>query len=125
VLAGRAPVIRSDGSPERDFLYVEDAAAAYLAISDALGRGEGGGEAFNAGGGQPHRVLDVVELICRLAGSEVEPDVRGAGTPTGEIDRQWVDPTKLRELTGWEPRFELEDGLRRTIDWYRRHPVLP
>jgi CDP-glucose 4,6-dehydratase len=125
VLAGRAPVIRSDGSPERDFLYVEDAAAAYLAISDALGRGEGRGEAFNAGGGQPHRVLDVVELICRLAGSEVEPDVRGAGTPTGEIDRQWVDPTKLRELTGWEPRFELEDGLRRTIDWYRRHPVLP
>jgi CDP-glucose 4,6-dehydratase len=123
-LAGRAPVIRSDGSPERDFLYVEDAAAAYLAISEALGRGEGCGEAFNAGGGQPHRVLDVVELICRLAGSGVEPDVRGAGTPTGEIDRQWVDPTKLRELTGWGPRFGLEDGLRRTIDWYRRHPVL-
>ncbi|HEY2772076.1 MAG TPA: GDP-mannose 4,6-dehydratase [Solirubrobacteraceae bacterium] len=124
-LAGRAPVIRSDGSPERDFLYVEDAAAAYLAISEALGRGEGRGEAFNAGGGRPHRVLDVVQLICRLAGSGVEPDVRGAGTPSGEIDRQWVDPTKLRELTGWEPRFGLEDGLRRTIDWYRQHPLLP
>jgi CDP-glucose 4,6-dehydratase len=124
-LAGRAPVIRSDGSPERDFLYVEDAAAAYLAISEALGRGQGLGEAFNAGGGRPHRVLDVVELICRLAGSGVEPDVRGAGTPSGEIDRQWVDATKLRELTGWEPKFELESGLRRTIDWYRRHPVLP
>jgi CDP-glucose 4,6-dehydratase len=124
-LAGRAPVVRSDGSPERDFLYVEDAVAAYLAISEALGRDEGRGEAFNAGGGRPHRVLDVVELICRLAGSGVEPEVRGAGTPTGEIDRQWVDPTKLRELTGWQPRFELEDGLRRTIEWYRQHPVLP
>ena len=121
-LAGRAPVVRSDGSPERDFLYVEDAVAAYLSISEALGRGEGRGEAFNAGGGEPHRVLDVVRLICRLAGTDVEPDVRGAGTPAGELDRQWVDATKLRSLTGWEPTVGLEEGLRRTIDWYRAHP---
>jgi CDP-glucose 4,6-dehydratase len=121
-LAGRSPVVRSDGSPERDFLYVEDAVAAYLAIADALGRGEARGEAFNAGGGRPHRVLDVVRLICRLAGTDVEPDVRGAGTPAGEIDRQWVDATKLRALTGWEPAVELEEGLRRTIEWYRQYP---
>ncbi len=124
-LAGRSPVIRSDGSPERDFLYVEDAVAAYLAISDALGRGEGRGEAFNGGGGRAHRVLDVVALICRLAGSGVEPDVRGVGTPAGEIDRQWVDASKLRELTGWEPEYGLEAGLTRTLDWYRRYAVLP
>jgi CDP-glucose 4,6-dehydratase len=120
-LSGRAPVIRSDGSPERDFLYVEDAVAAYLAIWDALERGQAAGEAFNAGGGQPHRVLDVVRLICRLAGSELEPEIRGAGVPAGEIDRQWVDATKLTELTGWRPQVGLEDGLRRTIDWYRQH----
>jgi CDP-glucose 4,6-dehydratase len=124
-LAGRAPQIRSDGAPERDFLYVEDAVAAYLAISAALGRGEGRGEAFNAGGGTPHRVLDVVRLICRLAGSGVEPEIRGTGTPPAEIDRQWVDSTKLRELTGWKPAVGLEEGLRRTIEWHRRHPVLP
>lgn len=122
-LSGRAPVVRSDGSPERDFLYVEDAVAAYLAIADALGRGEGRGEAFNAGGGRPYRVLDVVRLICRLAGTEVEPDVRGTGTPAGEIDRQWVDAGKLRSLTGWEPAVELEEGLRRTIEWYRARPA--
>jgi CDP-glucose 4,6-dehydratase len=52
-LAGEAPVVRSDGSPERDFLYVEDAVGAYLAVWDALGRDEGRGEAFNAGGGEP------------------------------------------------------------------------
>jgi CDP-glucose 4,6-dehydratase len=121
VLAGRAPIVRSDGSPERDFLYVEDAVAAYLAISEALGRGQAGGEAFNAGGGQAHRVLDVVELICGLAGSGVRPDVRGSGTPDGEIDRQWVDFSKLRQLTGWEPRVALKEGLRRTIDWERAH----
>jgi CDP-glucose 4,6-dehydratase len=118
-LSGRAPVVRSDGSPERDFLYVEDAVSAYLAICEALGRGQARGEAFNAGGGRAHRVLDVVSLICRLAGTGVVPDVRGEGTPAGEIDRQWVDYTKLHELTGWEPAVELEEGLRRTIAWHR------
>jgi CDP-glucose 4,6-dehydratase len=120
-LAGRRPVVRSDGSPERDFLYVEDAVAAYLAICGALDRGQGMGEAFNAGGGRPHRVGDVVALICRLAGSELEPEIRGDGVPHGEIDRQWVDFGKLRALTGWEPSVSLEEGLRRTIDWYRAH----
>jgi CDP-glucose 4,6-dehydratase len=125
-LSGRAPVIRSDGTPERDFLYVEDAVAAYLALWDALAQGAdaGGvaGEAFNAGGGAPHSVLEVVELISRLVGSAVEPDIRGSGTPFGEIDRQWVDYSKLRTLTGWEPELSLEEGLRRTIDWYQAHP---
>ena len=122
-LAGRAPVVRSDGSPERDFLYVEDAVAAYLAIAGALGRRAGLGDAFNAGGGRPHRVLDVVRLICELAGTGVEPEIRGVGTPRGEIDRQWVDYSKLHALTGWSPKVPLEDGLRRTIQWHRDHPL--
>jgi CDP-glucose 4,6-dehydratase len=125
-LAGEAPVVRSDGSPERDFLYVEDAARAYLAVWKALALADGGaapGEAFNAGGGEPRRVLDVIELICRLAGSSVAPDIRGAGVPHGEIDRQWLDSTKLCDLTGWRPEVKLEEGLRRTIDWYREHPA--
>jgi CDP-glucose 4,6-dehydratase len=123
-LAGRPPMIRSDGSPERDFLYVEDAVGAYLAIWQALGCEQGRGEAFNAGSGAPRRVAEVVALVCLLAGSRVEPDVRGGGTPPGEIDRQWVDATKLRELTGWQPTVTLEDGLERTIAWYRAHPRL-
>jgi CDP-glucose 4,6-dehydratase len=124
-LAGRPPVVRSDGSPERDFLYVEDAVEAYLAIWAALADGAASaaaGEAFNAGGGEPHRVGEVVELICRLAGSDVQPDVRGSGTPTAEIDRQWVEFSKLGALTGWGPQVTLEEGLTRTIDWHRAHP---
>jgi CDP-glucose 4,6-dehydratase len=122
VLDGRRPVLRSDGSPERDFLYVEDAAAAYLAIADALARGVGGGEAFNAGHGRPTAVREVVARICELAGSELEPDIRGPGKPAGEIDRQFLDSTKIREVTGWRPLVDLEEGLRRTIEWYRAHP---
>ncbi len=121
-LDGRSPVLRSDGSPQRDFLFVEDAARAYLAIADALDRDEVRGEAFNAGEGRPHSVREVVTTISRLAGTGVEPDVRGEGNPEGEIDRQYVDSTKLRETCGWEPSVDLEEGLRRTIEWYREHP---
>ena len=121
-LDGRRPVLRSDGSPERDFLYVTDAAAAYMAIADRLDRDGVRGEAFNAGGGKPHRVGDVVDLILRLAGSDLEPDVRGAGSPPGEIDRQWVDSSKLAERCGWRPEVSPEAGLRQTIEWYREHP---
>jgi CDP-glucose 4,6-dehydratase len=122
VLDGRPPVIRSDGSPERDFLHVEDAVAAYLAIEAALEGDGAAGEAFNAGGERPHSVREVVEAIAALAGSGVEPDLQGTGNPEGEIDRQFVDSTKLRELTGWFPQVGLEAGLRRTLEWYREHP---
>lgn len=123
-LARRAPVIRSDGSPERDFVYVEDAVCAYLEIWEALAGPGACGEAFNVGTGAPRPVADVVELVCRLAGSAVPPDIHGAGTPAGEIDRQSVDSTKLRELTGWAPTVTLEEGLLRTIAWYGAHPEL-
>lgn len=120
VLEGRPPAIRSDGSPERDFLHVDDAVAAYLAIAAALEDGAAG-EAFNAGGERPHTVREVVDLIAHAADAGIEPDFQGAGSPDGEIDRQYVDSTKLRELTGWRPEIGLEDGLRRTLEWYREH----
>ena len=126
-LSGTSPVIRSDGSPERDFLYVEDAVAAQLAIARALelgpddAPGPASGEAFNAGGGQPHRVLDVAGRICTLAGTGVVPEVRGHADPAGETERRWVDASKLTALTGWEPRVSLTAGIERTIAWYREH----
>jgi CDP-glucose 4,6-dehydratase len=122
VIDGRPPVLRSDGSPERDFLYIEDAASAYLAVAAALDAGPARGEAFNAGAGRPHSVREVLELICEVSGQEVEPDIRGKGNPAGEIDRQYLDSTKIRELCGWEPRIDLREGLRRTLEWYGEHP---
>jgi CDP-glucose 4,6-dehydratase len=121
-LDARPPQIRSDGSPERDFLHVDDAVSAYLAIAAALD-GEGArGEAFNAGGERPHSVREVVDLISKAAGTGIEPEYLGTGTLDGEIDRQYVDSAKLRELTGWRPRVELAEGVGRTLEWYRSHP---
>ncbi len=121
-IEGRPPVLRSDGSPVRDLLYVEDAAAAYLAIADALDRDDVRGEAFNAGGERPYTVREIVDEIARLAGTGVEPEIRGEGNPAGEIDRQYVDATKIRERCGWAPAVSLEEGIERTLAWYRDHP---
>jgi CDP-glucose 4,6-dehydratase len=122
VLDGRPPQIRSDGSPERDFLHVDDAVSAYLAIAEALDGEGAGGEAFNAGGERPHSVREVVDLIAEAAGTGIEPEYLGAGTPDGEIDRQYVDSTKLRELTGWRPETDLRTGLQGTLEWYAANP---
>jgi len=118
---GRSPVIRSDGTLRRDFLYVEDAVRAYLAIGGLVDDGRGVGQAFNAGGERPYSVLEVVETTCRVAGAQVTPQIQGDGTPPGEIASQWVDSAKLHGLTGWAPQVGLEEGLTRTVDWYRAH----
>lgn len=125
VLDARRPQIRSDGSPERDFLFVGDAVAAYLAVEHAVGAGgPGAGEAFNAGGERPYSVAEVLRTIVEISGADLQPEFLGTGNPDGEIDRQYVDSAKLREMTGWRPEVELRDGLIRTLDWYRDHAEL-
>lgn len=123
LLEGRRPQIRSDGSPERDFLYVDDAVAAYLAIEHAVGAGgPAAGEAFNAGGERPYSVAEVLEALAEASGAGLDPEFHGTGNPAGEIDCQHVDSSKLRELTNWHPEVDLGEGLARTLEWYRDHP---
>jgi CDP-glucose 4,6-dehydratase len=117
---GERPVIRSDGTPERDYLYVEDAVDAYLAVAASLDRPELRGRAWNAGGGTPVRVLDLVRKLIEVSGRDVEPEIRGEGTPHGEIGRQYLDSTAIREELGWEPRWDLARGLPPTWAWYER-----
>jgi CDP-glucose 4,6-dehydratase len=116
---GEPPVVRSDGTPERDYLYVEDAVDAYLAVAASLDRPELSGRPWNAGWGVPVPVLEVVRTLIDVSGVPVEPDIRGEHTP-GEISRQFfLDSSAIREELGWEPRWELERGLRAAWEWYR------
>lgn len=118
LIAGDDPVIRSDGTPERDYLYVEDAVDAYLAVAASLDDERHRGRAWNAGWGSPLAVREIVERLIAISGSDRSPDVRGDGTLHGEIDRQYLDSSAIRAELGWEPRVGLDEGLRRAYDWY-------
>jgi CDP-glucose 4,6-dehydratase len=118
LVRGERPVVRSDGSPERDFIYAEDAVDAYLAVADSLERAELRGRAWNAGWGKPLRVIEVVRRLVEISGRDIEPDVRGTGVPPGEIDRQYLDSSAIRSELGWSPKVALDDGLRRAWEWY-------
>jgi CDP-glucose 4,6-dehydratase len=120
LVRGERPVIRSDGTPERDYIYVEDAADAYLAVADSLDNPAFSGRAWNAGSGEPLSVLEVVRRLIEISGRSVEPDIQGTGVPHGEIDRQYLDPTAIRTELGWEPKWDLDRGLRAAWDWYER-----
>jgi CDP-glucose 4,6-dehydratase len=120
LVRGERPVIRSDGTPERDYLYVEDAVEAYLAVAASLDDAANHGRAWNAGSGEPHSVLEIVTRLIEVSGRDVEPDIQGTGVPHGEIDRQYLDSTAIREGLGWAPKWDLDAGLRATWEWYER-----
>jgi len=120
LVRGERPVIRSDGTPERDYLYVEDAASAYVTVAKSLDDPEMNGRAWNAGMGFPIRVIDVVRRLIEISGRDLEPDIQGSGTPHGEIDRQFLDSGAIRAELGWEPSWDLDRGLEAAWAWYER-----
>jgi CDP-glucose 4,6-dehydratase len=119
LIMGERPILRSDGQPRRDYLYVRDAVGAYLRLGDALAEGMEPGEAFNFGNGTPISVLEIVRELQNLANRpDLEPVILAqAGL---EIPDQYLDPSKARDRLGWSPAFDLRSGLAETIDWYRR-----
>lgn len=120
LLAGKRPTIRSSGLMERDFLYAEDAARAYLAVADSLDRPALRGHAWNASIGRPVSVLGVLTLLNEISGAQDPPDVRGEGTPHGELSRQWLDCSAISTELGWKPAWDLRSGLEATYEWYER-----
>lgn len=120
LVAGERPVIRTDGTPERDYVHVDDAVDAYLAVAASLERPELRGRAWNAGSGTAVSARELVDRLIGVSGRELEPDVQGAGNPHGEIHRQYLDSTQIREELGWEPQRSLDDGLAASWKWYQR-----
>ena len=117
-LAREAPVIRSDGTYQRDYIYVKDVARAYKELAELLPDERVAGEAFNYGTETPLTVIELVEAIQKQMGCEqLTPDVRNSAR--AEIRAQYLSAEKARSVSGWRPEYDLESGLRETIDWYR------
>jgi CDP-glucose 4,6-dehydratase len=120
LLQGRRPVIRSDGTMIRDYIYVADAVRAYLQLAEALGRDPSlAGRAFNFSLEMPMSVLDLVERLQLAAGTRLEPDVRAVAS--NEIPEQSLSAALARSVLGWEPAVKLDEALALTVDWYRAH----
>ncbi|MGB9181011.1 MAG: GDP-mannose 4,6-dehydratase [Pyrinomonadaceae bacterium] len=118
VLRGQRPVIRSDGKYVRDYFYVEDGAAVYMLLAEKLAEdSQLYGQAFNFSNEIQVTVSELVERILKLMDSELQPDVRNEAT--NEIRHQYLSAAKARQALSWQPLFTLDEGLRRTVDWYR------
>lgn len=118
LLRRNRPVIRSDGHYKRDYLYVEDAVAAYLLLAEqGFLRSELCGQAFNFSTETPLTVLDLVGRILNLMDSGLHPEIRSE--TTNEIRNQYLSAAKARHVLGWSPQFTLDEGLRHTIKWYK------
>lgn len=120
ILRGERPIIRSDGKFIRDYIYVEDAVDSYLHLAEALRKEPSlAGEAFNFSTGKPLSVVEVVDAIRKTMKSDLAPVILNEAS--NEIREQHLDSTKANKTLKWRARFGFEEGLPRTVDWYRNY----
>ena len=118
VIRGERPIIRSDGTYVRDYFYVEDGAASYLTLAEGLARkAELRGESFNFSTEHPMTVTELVDRVLKLMGADVKAEIRNEAT--NEIRAQYLSADKAHRLLDWAPLYTMEEGLTRTITWYR------
>ena len=117
LLRGERPILRSDGSCRRDYIYVKDVARAYMLLGERAGDAGVRGEAFNFSDESPLAVLDIVSAIGRLMRTDLEPDIRN--TARGEIRDQYLSAAKARDTLNWRVTYDRDDALTETIAWYR------
>lgn len=117
VLKDHAPIIRSDGTFIRDYFYVEDAVKAYLLLAEKMGVLGLAGHAFNFSNEIQLTVLELVNTILKLMDSVQIPIVLNQGS--NEIKHQYLSAKKSREMLGWSPSYTIEEGLKKTIQWYK------
>ena len=114
---GKAPILRSDGTPLRDYIFVEDVVEGYLRLAEKLDDPAVVGQAFNFSNGKPVSVLEIVAAIQKLMGrTDLTPVI--LNNAKAEIPEQYLDATKAKKLLGWQARFDLKTGLKQSIAWY-------
>lgn len=118
VLLNERPIVRSDGTMKRDYVYVKDIASAYLTLAEAMQGGAHTGGTFNFGVDSPRTVLEMVDAIIRLSDHPgLEPVI--LNNAQNEIQDQYLSSEKAHKLLGWKPQYTLEEGLRETMAWYK------
>ena len=119
ILNNQAPVIRSDATFVRDFLYIEDAVRAYLLLAEKMENDQLAGEAFNFSNEIPQTILEVVHHILNIMNSDLQPII--LNQVSNEVKHQYMSAKKARERLSWKPAYDYNTGLKRTIDWYRQY----
>jgi CDP-glucose 4,6-dehydratase len=118
ILRNQNPIIRSDGNYIRDYFYVEDGAAAYMLLAEKIAENPHiRGRAYNFSNELQVSVLDIARKILNIMGSSLEPDIRNEAS--NEIRHQYLSANRARNELKWKPIFNLEEGLARTIEWYK------
>ena len=117
ILNKEAPVIRSDGSFIRDYFYVEDAVEAYINLAEKVEELSLGGQAFNFSNEIQLTVLELVNKILNIMGSDIKPIILNQGS--NEIIHQYLSAKKARMVLGWSPNHTIDEGLSKTIEWYK------
>jgi CDP-glucose 4,6-dehydratase len=118
ILNDEHPIVRSDGTPMRDFVFVDDLVNGYVLLAEQIEQARG--NAYNFGTNMPVSMLDLVQRIIRLAGrpATLTPQVLGTGNVPQEIETQYLSSNKVESQFGWTPRVSLDEGLARTITWF-------
>jgi len=120
LLRGERPIIRSDGSFRRDYLYVADAVRGYLMLAEKLTEPEVRGQPFNIGSGNPVSALEVVRTVVAISGHpEWEPII--LNEVKHEIQDEYLSPQKAMQAVGWRPRYSLAGGLQEAMAWYQAY----
>lgn len=118
--AGERPLIRSDGTPTRDYVHTRDIIEGYLLLSEKMDDAALHGRAYNFGTGEPLSVLELTNRIAKLMDrTDIEPDVRNEAK--AEIQDQYLAADRARSELGWKPGATLDARLAETIDWYRAY----
>jgi len=118
LLRGERPIVRSDGTLKRDYIYVQDAVHGYLTVAEQVERPQVRGQAFNFGVDSPLPALEMINTIIRLSHTpDLEPIILNQAK--NEIQDQYLLSEKAQRVLGWRPEFSLEQGLTETFAWYR------